>query len=90
MIRWVEDEFEHDHEPEHENGEPMTRIYLSPPHMTGAELELVKDAFASNWIAPLGPHVTAFTPCPSSLGRGEERNSPFEKGGKGDFDLRHA
>jgi len=47
----------------------MTRIYLSPPHMTGAELELVKDAFASNWIAPLGPHVTAFTPCPSSLGR---------------------
>jgi len=68
----------------------MTRIYLSPPHMTGAELELVKDAFASNWIAPLGPHVTAFTPCPSSLGRGEERNSPFEKGGKGDFDLRHA
>jgi len=28
--------------------------------MTGAELELVKDAFASNWIAPLGPHVTAF------------------------------
>jgi dTDP-4-amino-4,6-dideoxygalactose transaminase len=28
--------------------------------MTGAELELVKEAFASNWIAPLGPHVNAF------------------------------
>ena len=38
----------------------MTRLYLSPPHMSGAELELVKDAFASNWIAPLGPHVDAF------------------------------
>ena len=38
----------------------MPRIYLSPPHMSGAELELVKDAFASNWIAPLGPHVDAF------------------------------
>src|SRR5262245_61279681 len=24
------------------------------------ELELVKEAFASNWIAPLGPHVDAF------------------------------
>lgn len=38
----------------------MTRIYLSPPHMGADELELVKDAFASNWIAPLGPHVNAF------------------------------
>jgi pyridoxal phosphate-dependent aminotransferase EpsN len=28
--------------------------------MSGHELELVKDAFASNWIAPLGPHVDAF------------------------------
>jgi pyridoxal phosphate-dependent aminotransferase EpsN len=36
------------------------RIYLSPPHMGSEELELVKDAFASNWIAPLGPHVDAF------------------------------
>ena len=40
------------------NTEP--RIYLSPPHIGEAELELVKDAFASNWIAPLGPHVDAF------------------------------
>jgi dTDP-4-amino-4,6-dideoxygalactose transaminase len=36
------------------------RIYLSPPHMTGEELALIEDAFASNWIAPLGPHVEAF------------------------------
>jgi dTDP-4-amino-4,6-dideoxygalactose transaminase len=28
--------------------------------MGADELELVKDAFASNWIAPLGPHVNAF------------------------------
>ena len=38
----------------------MSRIYLSPPHMSGFELDLVQDAFASNWIAPLGPHVDAF------------------------------
>jgi dTDP-4-amino-4,6-dideoxygalactose transaminase len=38
----------------------MSRIYLSPPHMTGEEQALVADAFSSNWIAPLGPHVDAF------------------------------
>ena len=36
------------------------RIYLSPPHMSGGELSYVHDAFESNWIAPLGPHVNAF------------------------------
>ena len=36
------------------------RIYLSPPHMGGEEWEFVRDAFESNWIAPLGPHVDAF------------------------------
>ena len=39
---------------------PNKRIYLSPPHMSGMEIELVKDAFDSNWIDPLGPHVDAF------------------------------
>jgi dTDP-4-amino-4,6-dideoxygalactose transaminase len=38
----------------------MARIYLSPPHATGREQELVADAIASNWLAPLGPHVDAF------------------------------
>ena len=38
----------------------MSRVYLSPPHVFGHEQELVADAFASNWIAPLGPHVDAF------------------------------
>ena len=38
----------------------MARVYLSPPHMCGRELEFVQDAFATNWIAPLGPHVDAF------------------------------
>lgn len=36
------------------------RVYLSPPHLTGHERPLVDDAFASNWVAPLGPHVDAF------------------------------
>ncbi len=36
------------------------RIYLSPPHMGGEELEFIHEAFESNWIAPLGPQVSAF------------------------------
>lgn len=40
--------------------QPQKRIYLSPPHMTGREMDYIKDAFDSNWIAPLGPHVDAF------------------------------
>ncbi len=37
-------------------------IYLASPRMSDEEYELeyVKEAFASNWIAPLGPNVTAF------------------------------
>lgn len=38
----------------------VPRIYLSPPHLGHAEEELVHEAFTSNWIAPLGPHVEAF------------------------------
>ncbi len=36
------------------------RLYLSPPHMSGREMQYVQEAFDSNWIAPLGPNVTAF------------------------------
>jgi pyridoxal phosphate-dependent aminotransferase EpsN len=38
----------------------VTRIYLSPPHIGEEERKLVADAFDTNWIAPLGPHVDAF------------------------------
>lgn len=36
------------------------RIYLSSPHMSGREMDYVREAFETNWIAPLGPHVDAF------------------------------
>lgn len=35
-------------------------ILLSTPHMGEQELEFVKEAFQTNWIAPVGPHVEAF------------------------------
>ena len=40
--------------------EPNKRIYLSPPHLDGHERELLLQAFDSNWITTLGPHVDAF------------------------------
>lgn len=36
------------------------RIYLSPPHMSGEEMRFIREAFETNWIAPVGPHVDAF------------------------------
>ena len=36
------------------------RIYLSSPHMSGNEQNYIKEAFDTNWIAPLGPNVDAF------------------------------
>ena len=37
----------------------MSRILLSPPHMSNVARELLIDAFDSNWVAPMGPHVDA-------------------------------
>ncbi len=37
-----------------------SKIWLSSPHIGNNELRYVNEAFESNWIAPLGPHVNAF------------------------------
>lgn len=36
------------------------RLYLSSPHMGDSEQIFVKDAFDTNWVAPLGPNVDGF------------------------------
>ena len=36
------------------------RIYLASPHMGGLEEGFIKEAFDTNWIAPLGPNVNEF------------------------------
>ena len=38
----------------------MKKIYLSSPHMGGSETKFVKQAFDTNWIAPLGENVNLF------------------------------
>jgi dTDP-4-amino-4,6-dideoxygalactose transaminase len=37
-----------------------SKIWLSSPHIGNNELQYVNEAFATNWIAPLGPHVNEF------------------------------
>ena len=39
---------------------PQEKIWLSSPHMGGTEQKYVNEAFATNWIAPLGPNVNNF------------------------------
>ncbi|MDR3668324.1 MAG: DegT/DnrJ/EryC1/StrS family aminotransferase [Ignavibacteriaceae bacterium] len=36
------------------------KIWLSSPHMGEEEFKFVKEAFDTNWIAPLGPNVNGF------------------------------
>ncbi len=36
------------------------KIWLSSPHIGKNELKYINEAFETNWIAPLGPHVNAF------------------------------
>jgi dTDP-4-amino-4,6-dideoxygalactose transaminase len=37
-----------------------SKIWLSSPHMGGNEQKYVKEAFDTNWVAPLGPNVIGF------------------------------
>lgn len=36
------------------------KLYPSSPHMGGTEQKYVSEAFATNWVAPLGPNVDNF------------------------------
>lgn len=38
----------------------LSKVWLSSPHLGLDELKYVNEAFATNWIAPLGPNVDGF------------------------------
>ncbi|MFD2562432.1 DegT/DnrJ/EryC1/StrS family aminotransferase [Aquimarina rubra] len=42
------------------NAVESKKIWLSSPHMGGMEQSYVKQAFDTNWVAPLGPNVDGF------------------------------
>ncbi len=37
-----------------------SRMWLSLAHMSGREQDFIKEAFDTNWVAPLGPNVDSF------------------------------
>lgn len=39
---------------------PEKRIFLASPCMNGQEMAFIEEAFATNWVAPLGKNVDAF------------------------------
>ena len=43
-----------------QNNNKNSKIWLSTPHMGGAEQTFVQQAFDTNWVAPLGPNVDGF------------------------------
>ena len=36
------------------------RIILCLAHMSGNEMKFIEEAFADNWVVPLGPNVNGF------------------------------
>lgn len=36
------------------------KIWLSPPHLSGMEIEFVQDAFEKNWVTSLGENINEF------------------------------
>jgi pyridoxal phosphate-dependent aminotransferase EpsN len=47
-------------QPQQPQPQQNKRVYLSSPHMGEWEQKYVAEAFATNWVAPVGPHVQAF------------------------------
>ncbi len=54
------------------------RLYLSPPHLGGHELNYLSKALADGWIAPAGPHLPAFeAELVAELGGTDEAGRPL-------------
>ena len=49
------------------------RVYLCLAHMSGKEMDYIKEAFDTNWVVPLGPNVNGFEKdLASGVGAGDE------------------
>lgn len=58
----------------------QSKIWLSSPHMGGREQEFVKEAFDTNWVAPLGPNVNGFEQDLSNYLKGEVETAALSSG----------
>ena len=52
----------------------MKKIWLSPPHISGNELQKIQQVFQENWIAPVGPQIGEFEAKISSFLGGQDRH----------------
>jgi dTDP-4-amino-4,6-dideoxygalactose transaminase len=57
-----------------------SKIWLSSPHMGGREQEYVKEAFDTNWVAPLGPNVNGFEQDISNFLKGNLETAALSSG----------
>lgn len=55
------------------------RIYLCLAHMSGREMEFIKEAFDTNWVVPMGPNVTAFEHDLEAFVNKRENKAPLDK-----------
>ena len=55
------------------------RILLCPAHMSGREMEFIKEAFDTNWVVPMGPNVTGFEHDLEAFVNRREGNEPLDK-----------
>lgn len=57
----------------------MERILLCLAHMSGKEMEFIKEAFDTNWVVPMGPNVTGFEKDLENFVNRRENGEPLDK-----------
>lgn len=57
----------------------MERILLCLAHMSGREMDFIKEAFADNWVVPLGPNVNGFEKDLEAFVNRREDAGPLDK-----------
>ena len=55
------------------------RIYLCLAHMSGREMDFIKEAFDTNWVVPMGPNVNAFEKDLEEFVNRRKDEAPLEK-----------
>ena len=55
------------------------RILLCLAHMSGREMEFIKEAFDTNWVVPMGSNVTGFEHDLEAFVNRREGNEPLDK-----------
>ena len=55
------------------------RIYLCLAHMSGKEMDFIKEAFDTNWVVPMGPNVNGFEKDLENFVNHREGKAPLDK-----------